>query len=137
MQIDVLQILLSVDYNSSIRIKHYSNTKAKTMINATEKTSITENEFQALYTCLNCFSSREDQKNDNFSNGGMAEFMSVLGWNSRQVAGLISSMEQKGFGEMEVSNERGDYQKHDIFWLSDHGIDTIFDVIEGKIETIK
>ena len=34
MQFDLLQILLSVDYNSSIRIKHYfkhSNTKAKTM----------------------------------------------------------------------------------------------------------
>ena len=31
MQIDLLQILLSVDYNFRIRIKHYSNTKAKTM----------------------------------------------------------------------------------------------------------
>lgn len=106
------------------------------MLNATEKISITENEFQALQTCL-LYSDREDQKDDNMSEGGMAEFMSVLGWSSRQVAGLISSMEQKGFGEMEVTNERGDYQKHDIFWLSDHGIDAVFDVIEGKIETIK
>ena len=106
------------------------------MINATEKTSITENEFQALQTCLLYFD-REDQKDDNMSEGGMDTFMSVLGWNSRQVAGLISSMEQKGFGEMEHHNERGDNMKHDIFWLSDHGIDTIFDVIEGKIETIK
>ena len=31
MQNDVLQILLSVEYTFSIRIKHYSNTKAKTM----------------------------------------------------------------------------------------------------------
>ena len=33
MQFDLLQILLSVDYTFSIRIKHYSNTKVKTMPN--------------------------------------------------------------------------------------------------------
>ena len=106
------------------------------MSNATQTISITENEFKALQTCLLHFD-REDQKDENISEGGMAEFMSVLGWNSRQVAGLISSMEQKGFGEMEHHNTRGDNMKHDIFWLSDHGIDAVFDVIEGKIETIK
>ena len=88
--------------------------------------TLTANEIEALKTCLN-YDDREIQKSDNYSNGGAEEFRSVLNWNKHQVAGLISSLEAKGMGNMD--------EEDDIFWLTDLGIDTIFDIIESEKES--
>ena len=86
-------------------------------------TAITANEFKAMKTCLN-YKTREAQLEDNFSNGGMPEFMAVLSWNSAQAAGLISSLEQKGMGWSE-----GKGSKH-VFWLTELGVNTLFDLMD-------
>ena len=87
---------------------------------------LTDNEVKALKICLNC-NTRESQLEDNFSNGGASEFMAALGWTNKQVAGLISSLEQKGLG----CGDHNDGNGH-IFWLTEFGVNTIFDVIEKE-----
>ena len=83
--------------------------------------SITKNEFLALKACLN-YSNKESQLDDNFSNGGIEEFMSILNWNINQVKGLISSLEQKGLG----------YNEGHIFWISELGVETVFNYMENN-----
>lgn len=89
-------------------------------------THLTENEIKALKVCLN-YKCREGQLSDNFSNGGQDEFKEVLGWNDKQVSGLISSLEQKGMGYGDDNEGNGH-----IFWLSELGVNTIFDIIESE-----
>ena len=88
--------------------------------------TLTENEIVALKACLN-YDDRETQKIDNYSNAGAEEFRAELNWSNHQVAGLISSLEAKGMGDMD--------EQDDIFWLSDLGIDTIFDIIDSEKES--
>ena len=87
---------------------------------------LTTNEVQALEICLN-YDSRECQLEDNFSNGGSEEFQATLGWSKYQVAGLISSLEQKGLGWGDDNDGNGH-----IFWLSELAVNTIFDIIESR-----
>lgn len=89
-------------------------------------THLTQNEITALKICLN-YDNREDQLSDNYSNGGAPEFKKALGWNDKQVAALISSLEQKGMGYGDENNGNGH-----IFWLSEDGVETIFDVIQAE-----
>lgn len=89
--------------------------------------SITLNELIALASCLN-YDNRESQHSDNYSNGGHDEFKAVLSWDDKQVAALIGSMEQKGLG----SGDDNDGNGH-IFWLTDFGVDVIFDAIDAGI----
>ena len=55
-----------------------------------------------------------------------AEFKDALNWNDKQVAALIGSLEAKGLGYGDDNEGNGH-----IFWLSDLGVDTIFDIIEA------
>ena len=87
---------------------------------------LTTNEAQALEICLN-YDTRESQLEDNFSNGGSEEFQAALGWSKHQVAGLISSLEQKGLGWGDDNDGNGH-----IFWLSELGVNTIFNIIESR-----
>jgi hypothetical protein len=89
-------------------------------------TTLTANELKALETCLN-YDDRESQLSDNFSNGGAAEFRAVLGWNREQVAALIGSLEKKGMGGMDSEGD-------DIFWLSEDGVNAVFDHLEAQAE---
>ncbi|WP_019024065.1 MULTISPECIES: hypothetical protein [unclassified Thioalkalivibrio] len=86
-------------------------------------TNLTENEIKALESCLN-YEDRETQLSDNYSNGDPAVFRKVLGWDKHQVAGLISSLEQKGMGFHD--------EEDGIFWLSVAGVHAIFDVLEAR-----
>lgn len=90
-------------------------------------THLTENEIKALERCLN-YQDREAQLDDNFSRGGAPEFKKLLNWNDHQVAGLISSLEQKGMGYSDDNEGNGN-----IFWLSDLGVNTIFDIKEARV----
>lgn len=89
-------------------------------------TNLTQNEIIALKTCLN-YKTREGQLCDNYSNGGQDEFKQVLGWNDKQVAALIGSLEEKKMGYGDDNQGNGH-----IFWLSELGVNTIFDIIEAE-----
>ena len=93
---------------------------------------LTQNEITAMKTCLN-YDDRETQLCDNFSNGGADEFKAVLGWTDAQVRGLISSLEQKGMGNGDYADAEG--SSH-TFWLSEKGVNAIFDVIEAEKELV-
>ena len=92
----------------------------------TNAINLTPNEIVALKLCLN-YDNRQDQLSDNFSNGGHAEFKDALGWNNKQVSALIGSLEAKGLGYGDDNDGNGH-----IFWLSEAGINAIFDVIESE-----
>lgn len=90
------------------------------------KDSLTKNEIIALRTCLN-YDDREAQLSDNFSNGGHKEFKKALGWDDKQVSALIGSLEAKGMGDGDDNEGNGH-----IFWLSEKGVNAIFDVIDSE-----
>lgn len=87
---------------------------------------LTENEIKALKICLN-YESIEAQLSDNFSNGGFQEFKDELGWNDKQVAALIKSLEAKDMGYLDDNDGNGS-----IFWLTTLGVETIFAIIDGE-----
>lgn len=87
---------------------------------------VTQNEATALRVCLN-YDTRCAQLEDNFSNGGHEEFKAALGWNDKQVAALIGSLEAKGLGSGDDNEGNGH-----IFWLSEKGVNVIFDIIEQE-----
>jgi len=87
-------------------------------------TSLTNNEIKALKMCLN-YEDRESQKDDNMSNAGIEEFATLFNGNRNAAGGLVSSLEKKGLGFI-------DDEEWDIFWLSEDGINTIFDIIEEE-----
>lgn len=89
-------------------------------------TTLTANEITALKLCLN-YDTRSEQHSDNYSNGGQKEFKAALGWNDKQVSALIGSLENKDMGYGDDNEGNGH-----IFWLSDLGVDTIFDIIEAE-----
>ena len=95
--------------------------------------TLTNNEITALKVCLN-YDERSSQLDDNFSNGGPEEFMEALNWNAQQVGGLISSMVEKGVGWLDRREGElampGEKLEH-IFWLTDDGVDAIFDILES------
>lgn len=106
--------------------------------------TLTEKEVAALRLCLN-YSERESQLSDNFSNGGPVEFANALfDGNLRAAGGLISSLEKKGLGwlddrtgDMECSYDRNMRPRkplvsEHIFWLTDEGVNAVFDIAESK-----
>ncbi len=84
--------------------------------------TLTENEIKALKMCVN-YNTRDEQFSDNFSNAGTHEFSRLFNGNMKAAGGLISSLVKKDLGYM-------DDEGYDIFWLSDTGIDTVFDILE-------
>lgn len=94
--------------------------------------SITDNEAKVLEVCLN-YCTREGQLQDNCSAAGFKDFMKILGWNEKQVGGIVTSLQSKGMGYLETDEEcfqSGHFYK--IFHLSEKGINTIFDYKERK-----
>ncbi len=89
-------------------------------------TYLTKNEISALKLCLN-YHNRETQIADNYSNAGHPEFKKALDWNDNQVSALIGSLEKKGMGFGDDNNGNGH-----IFWLTEEGINAIFDIIEKE-----
>jgi hypothetical protein len=93
------------------------------MNTSNDQPSLTANEIRALKLILN-YSDRVSQHSDNFSNAGMDELTSEMGWNKHQVAALMGSLESKGMGSYEKND--------DLFWLTHHAINTIFDIIDAE-----
>lgn len=74
----------------------------------------TENEIIALQCCIDRNSSPEYMLSDpGCVMAGHPEIMKALNWNKKQVAALLGSMEEKGFG----TND-GNYGNGHIFWPS-------------------
>jgi len=90
---------------------------------------LTDNEIKALEVCLN-YDDRASQLDDNYSNGGTAEFMAALGWNEQQVGGLMTSLTEKGLGYADEEGVNG--QTIDTYWLTAEGVNAIFDIIEAR-----
>ena len=97
----------------------------------TKPITLTANELTALRLCLN-YDDRQSQLDDNFSNGGHAEFKKALGWTDKQVAALIKSLEAKGLGWGDDNDGNGH-----IFWLTEAGVNAVFDVYESHVENLK
>lgn len=95
---------------------------------------ITINEALCLIACLN-YPSRDAQLDDNMSVAGARDFMKVLNWNAQQIGGLIASLEKKGLGQMDTEGING--EPLDLFWLSDRGINTIFNYLEDADRTAR
>ena len=93
------------------------------MTHSATQVTLTENEIQAVKLTLN-YDDRENQHADNYSNAGMDEMKADLGWNKHQVAALMGSLEAKGIGSYDKDD--------DLFWLSEFGVDTIFDIIDSE-----
>ena len=85
---------------------------------------LTNNEIAFMKETLN-YEDRENQLSDNYSNAGIGEGKELFKWNAQQMGGLVSSLEQKGMGHM-------DSDGYDVFWLSEKGVNTIFDIIEKE-----
>ena len=86
-------------------------------------TTLTNNEIKALEACLN-YDNRESQLSDNFSNGDVDELAYALDMNEQQVGGVMTSLTKKGLGSYDADD--------DIFWLTEDGVNAIFDVIEAR-----
>jgi hypothetical protein len=91
--------------------------------NATLETDMTNNEIAILKACLN-YETREEQLSDNFSNGDVDEFTFATGLNEQQVGGVMTSLTKKGYGSYDEDD--------DIFWLTEAGVNAIFDIIEAE-----
>jgi len=85
--------------------------------------TLTDNEIRAIKLTLN-YDNRDDQLCDNFSNAGMEEMMLEFGWSHHQVAGLMGSLEKKRMGFYDKDDE--------LFWLTEKGVVTIFNIIEQE-----
>jgi len=92
--------------------------------------NLTENEIKALKMCLN-YNNRASQLSDNYSNAGAEDFALMLFKGNMQAAGgLITSLTAKGMGDMDDDGA----DSVDIFWLSEYGVNTIFDILEAEAE---
>lgn len=107
----------------------YNEPEIKENEEVEEKTELTEMEIAFMELALN-YSDRETQLSDNYSNAGIAEGMEAFDWNAQQMGGLVSSLEKKGMGYMDSEGVNG--QPVDIFWLTEKGVNTIFDIIEAR-----
>ncbi|MFA5510805.1 MAG: DUF3489 domain-containing protein [Candidatus Kapaibacterium sp.] len=93
-----------------------------------EPVNVTDAEFIALQTCLN-YDNRESQLSDNYSNGGHDAFKKALGWNDQAVAALIGSLESKGLAYSD--NEGVNGNKFNTVWLTEKGVNVVFDLIDA------
>ncbi len=93
-----------------------------------EPVNVTDAEFIALQTCLN-YDTREAQLSDNYSNGGHDAFKKALGWNDQAVAALIGSLESKGLAYSD--NEGVNGNKFNTVWLTEKGVNVVFDQIDA------
>ena len=91
-------------------------TATHTTKGSTMQINLTPLEVQFLKTCLN-YDTAEDQKDDNFSNGGMDTAIALTG-SRHGAAGLIGSLITKDLGYHDA--------EYDQFELYDKGIDAIF-----------
>ncbi|APL99068.1 hypothetical protein LK3_37 [Bordetella phage LK3] len=101
---------------------------AETQAEKEEPVNVTDAEFIALQTCLN-YDNRESQLSDNFSNGDHAAFKKALGWNDQAVAALIGSLESKGL--VYSDNEGVNGNKFNTVWLTEKGVNVVFDQIDA------
>lgn len=84
---------------------------------------ITANEAAALEACLN-YERREDQLADNHSVGDAATIAAAIGGSLQAAGGVMTSLTEKGLGFI-------DEEGLGIFWLTEDGVNAIFDWIDA------
>lgn len=77
-----------------------------------------------LNAALN-YETREAQHSDNYSNLCLSGSYAICG-GKHEAAGVIGSLTTKGLAYMEGAD---DYDRDPIIWLTDEGVDAIFDHI--------
>lgn len=85
--------------------------------------TLTSHEAAILEASLN-YDNRQCQHEDNYSVCGLEEARDATGLNSHGVAGVLGSLEKKGLATY--------VEDDDLVWLSQKGVDAIFDVIESR-----
>jgi DNA-binding MarR family transcriptional regulator len=95
---------------------------------STNQIVLTTNEFNLMEACLN-HPDRVAQLSDNSSNGDldMATLSVELEMSKQQIAGIVSSLTQKGLVFRDKDVDHG----NDIIWLTEDGVRATFDVIDG------
>jgi hypothetical protein len=91
--------------------------------------NLTEMQAKAMSLTLN-YDTREEQHSDNFSNAGVEEMVEAFGWSEQQAGGVISSIVQAGLGYI-------DSDEVDLLWLTDEGVNAIFDHFEAHGDPLK
>lgn len=86
--------------------------------------TLTDNEVKALEACLN-YSDRASQLSDNYSVAGAAEIAVAIGSSRKAAGGVQSSLIQKGLAFIDEDDV-------DILWLTEAGVNAIFDRLEGS-----
>jgi hypothetical protein len=90
----------------------------------------TENEIKALLCCINPEAGVDGMMEDQAQClAGFDEFKEALGWNRKQVAALICSLEKKGYGYGDDNEGNGH-----IFWPSREGYEVAFDALNSRKE---
>ena len=84
-----------------------------------QEMTLTDNEAKVLNLCLN-YDDRGSQICDNYSNGDLKDAQRVAG-GKHEGAGLIGSLVKKGLIDDPASDEQ------QIIWLTELGVNTIFD----------
>lgn len=97
------------------------------MTQATQISKVTILEAQALRCCLN-YKRLSEQLSDNFSNGGLEEFVSDLSITKNSAKGVMGSLTAKGLGWND--------EEYDIFWLTEEGVHTAFDALVNQYPSL-
>jgi len=99
-----------------------------------EKTNLTKNEIRIMKCCLN-YQDRENQISDNYSNGDMQEFRAEFKGelSDKGIGGVISSLQKKNMAYMDNS----DASFRGILWLTEDGVNALFDIIDAEKEETK
>ena len=90
--------------------------------------NLTHNEVKALANWTFNYDNAEDEKRDHATCVGTEELKEILGWNAKQVGGLISSLLKKG---VIAEHEKAEVDPlgrriEDACYLSDTGINLAF-----------
>ncbi len=99
-------------------------------------TNLTANEITAMEMCLN-YDDRGSQHSDNHSNACPADIGMKLGWDYRQLGGLLAGLTRKEMIMIDDRSAEADKSLHQnphmhIVYLTEKGVDAIFDIIEKR-----
>ena len=103
---------------------------------------LTKKQVDFMKLTLN-YDERKVQHSDNYSNAGIEEGMEAFGWSAYQMGGLISSLKEKGMGYLERIKidrrelEKGEKPEFTKFWLTELGVNAIFEVIEAETKELE
>ena len=85
---------------------------------------LTTMEMTLVHHTLNYKTDRDSQLSDNFSDATPKDIMEKTGWSRHQVAGVLSSLDEKNIGHVIP-------EEYNCIYLTEFGINTYFDNLEA------